>query len=139
MMQQMLLTGGGISATLPADMLIWDTDTVPSGALASLTINAAGTYTSVGNTNSVSGTWAIGGGTADYQFRMTVVSGTIGGASTGIWVGPSSSPTWSVSQAGTAPGGESTAEGTLEIRSNATGQVFTSSAVTLTAEVFSGA
>jgi len=138
MMQQMLLTGSGISATLPADILVWDTDTVPNGAAASLTINAAGTYTSVGNTNSVSGTWAIGGGTADYQFRMTVVSGTIGGASTGIWVGPSASPTWSVSVSGAATG-EQIAEGTLEIRSNATGQVFTSSAVVLHAEVFSGA
>lgn len=139
MMQQMLLTGSGISATLPADILVWDTHIHPTAALASLTINAAGTYTSVGNTASVSGTWAIGGGAADYQFRMTVISGSFGGASTGIWVGPSSSPTWSVSVPGTSPSGEQIAEGTLEIRSNATGQVFTSSFVTLHAEVFASA
>jgi hypothetical protein len=136
MMQQMLLTGSGISATLPPDLLVWDTDNVPSGSLASFTLNAAGTYTSVGNTNNVSGTWAIGGSAADYQFRLTVVSGSFGGASTGIWVGPSASPTWSVTQAGASPGGDTFAEGTLEIRSNATGQVFTSSNLTLQAEVF---
>lgn len=133
MMQQMLLGSGGISATLPATLLVWDTDISPATALASLTMNAAGTYTSVGNTNTVSGTWAIGGGASDYQFRLTVLSGTFGGASTGIWVGPSASPTWSATQATT---GSNTAEGTLEIRNNATGQVLATSTLTLEVEVF---
>lgn len=133
MMQQMLLGSGGISATLPATLLVWDTDISPGTALASLTMNAAGTYTSVGNTNNVSGTWAIGGGASDYQFRLTVLSGTFGGASTGVWVGPSSSPTWNATQATT---GSNTAEGTLEIRNNATGQVLATSTLTLEVEVF---
>lgn len=133
MMQQMLLGGGGISATLPATLLVWDTDISPGTALASFTMNAAGTYTSVGNTNDITGTWAIGGGVTDYQFRLTVISGTFGGASTGIWLGPSSSPTWSLTQASV---GQLTAEGTLEVRNNATGQVLATSTLTLEAEVF---
>ena len=135
-MQQMLLTGSGISATLPPNLYVYDTDIIPSGASASFTMNAAGTYSSVGNAANESGTWAIGGGATDYQFRLTVIYGIFGGASTGIWVGPSASPTWTVSQSGVSPGGNTTAEGTLEIRSNATGQVFTSSALILEAEVF---
>lgn len=136
MMQQMLLTGSGISATLPPDLYVYDTHLIGTSSSASFTLNAAGTYSSVGNSANVSGTWAIGGGATDYQFRLTVISGTFGGASTGIWVGPSASPTWTVFQSGVSPGGDTIAEGTLEIRSNATGQVFTSSLLVLEAEVF---
>lgn len=136
MMQQMLLGGGGISATLPATLQVWDTKISPASATASFTLNAAGTYTSVGSTASVSGTWAIGGGAADYQFRLTPTGGAFSGASTGIWVGPSASPTWSLTLSGI---GTDSAVGTLEIRNNATTQVLATSELTLNVDVFANA
>ena len=133
MMQQMLLISGGISATLPATLDVWDATIAPTHAVASFTLNAAGTYTSSGNTLNVSGTWAIGGGSSDYQFRLTVISGIFSGSATGTWLGPSVSPSWSITQTVV---GDKIAEGTLEIRNNATGQVLASSILTLTAEQF---
>ena len=131
-MQQLLLGSGGISATLPATITVWDTE-VGTTATASFTMNATGTYNSIGNVLSPSGTWAIGGGASNYQFRLTVTSGTFGGAATGTWVGPSASPTWSLSQAST---GSATAEGTLEIRDSSTFTVYASTTLTLEVEYF---
>lgn len=133
MMQQMLLIGGGIGATLPAELSVSDNTVHPTHAVASFTMNAAGTYTSSGNTTAPSGTWAIGGGAADYQFRLTVISGTFAGSATGTWLGPSVSPVWSITQ--TVPG-EKIAEGTLEIRANATAQVLATSNLILSANQY---
>ena len=132
MMQQVLLIGSGIGATLPADIEIRDSE-VGTSATASFTLNTSGAYSSVGNASSVSGTWALGGTGPAYDFRLTVSVGTFAGSATGSWINGSATATWSRTQASV---GDSSAEGVLEIRNATTLQVLTTANLTLIAEYF---
>lgn len=133
MISQILMSSyGGIGAVLPSAIVVTDRRIHPNASTASFTLNAAGTYTSVGNVIAPTGTWALYGGATDYQFRLTVITGTFSGASTGVWVGPSASPTWSLSIP-VNTFNDLTSEGLLEIRDNATLAVLASATLTLNA------
>lgn len=121
------------NASLPTPLDVFSLAVSPNTATASFTLNSNGTYSSFGTFFNPSGTWKIGGGIGlNYEARLTVVSGSFSGASTGVWLSVGSNRTWSVSRS--SPGSTS-ASGTLEIRDATSGTVFTNSTLTITAEV----
>lgn len=125
-----MAAGASTNASLPTPLDVYSIAVSPSTATTSFTLNSNGAYTS--NTG-VSGTWKIGGGLgSSYEARLTVTSGSFSGGSTGVWVSLGSDRTWSVSRSTL---GSTSASGTLEIRDATSGLVFTSSTLTLTAEV----
>lgn len=126
-----MAAGASTNASLPTPLDVFSIAVSPSTATSSFTLNSNGAYTST--PAGVSGTWKIGGGLgSSYEARLTVISGSFSGGSTGVWLSLGSDRTWSVSRSTL---GSTSASGTLEIRDATSGIVFTSSTLTLTAEV----
>lgn len=132
-MMQMLLGSAGKFAQLPSDITISDIVFSPSTSTASFTLNSAGTYTCLGSIKPADGTWLKGIGVgADYEARLTVVSGSFTTGTVGSWLSLGTSRQWTFSQISVGTG---SAAGTLEIRDPSSGFVFTSCNLTLNGEV----
>jgi hypothetical protein len=122
-----------LGATLPASISGNDVAISPSDAVVTLAVNAAGGWTCTGGGT---GTWKDGGTGADYDVRMTTISGTLSsGGPAGSWLNLASNRTFTRNE--TRNGFfSSTYQGTLEIRLAASPfTVLDSCTVTLTAEV----
>lgn len=92
------------------------------------------TETDNGGTPTVIGQWVTNlVDPSQYEARMTVNSGTIGGTSTGTWVNLGVNRTWTVSRDGALAGGTSNASALLEIRR--AGVVQDSATITFGAQV----
>ena len=120
----------GPAASLPANLYVEQNN--PSGsATASFTMNSNGTYSSVGNLSSESGTWQTGSGTgASYDVRVTLIDGSFDSGTTGSWLSLSSSRTWSMSTTTIQ-----FANSTIEVRDASTLVVLTTSSLFVQASV----
>lgn len=95
--------------------------TVGGSSIARMELNTDGVayytdYLGFGDNNlhSISGQWKLSGASSSFEARMSVVSGTIAGATTGSWLSLSTTRQWTcVKSSGT---GSNFAVGTLEIR-----------------------
>lgn len=122
----------GPNASLPASLYVEDNASAGSST-ASFTMNSNGTYSSVGNLSSVSGTWQTGTGTgSSYDVRVTLITGTFSSGTTGTWVSLSTTRSWSCVQS--SPGFKYT-NATLEIRDASTLAVLATSDLTVQASV----
>lgn len=121
---------GGVS--LPSSISVLDVEIAPTDATASFTISSAGTYASVGNGSSPSGTWLNIAPASDYDVMFTT-SDTPSGDLTNTWLNLASSRSWSVTDA-TVNGAPVTAVGTLSIRRSASGVVIDSCSLSIWAE-----
>ena len=72
-------------------------------------------------------TWLLSGAAADYEIRLTPISGSFGGSAVNTWLSLSASRAWTLA-AGVMP---ASINGTLEIRLVSTGEVLDSAGLTL--------
>lgn len=80
-------------------------------------------------------TWLLAGAAADYEIRMTTVSGTIfSGPAFGVWHSAASGLTWGISRSGGAPSaGTTTGTALLECRRASDGVIVASATINLEA------
>jgi hypothetical protein len=80
-------------------------------------------------------TWLTSGSASDYDFRMTMVSGTsFGGSALGTWLNAASTLTWALSKG--SPEGINTGTATLEIAPAGSASPIISATITITARWF---
>lgn len=119
---------------LPGTLTETDLIASPGVANATLTFNSDGTYAASDGTPS--GNWATPGSVgigAGYDIRWTTGTGTLSTGTADTWQSLSTNRVYGRNRTGV---GSNEATGTIEIRDASTLAVLTSSAGTLTAEVF---
>lgn len=127
-----LICGDGGGAELPGGgIAVIDTSVTPTNSQAVFTIEAAGTYVSVGSVQDPSGTWKLFGAGSDYEVNF-ITSDSPTGDAVNTWLGLGSDRGWAVTDS-VAGGGSVTASGTLSIRRASSGTVVASCALSLSA------
>ena len=121
--------GGGGSPVFLQDDTAQDTQTSPTPATATWSMNSGGT---VSGTAIGSYTWLNTGAAGDYELRATVTSGSLSTGASGIWQSLSSTRTWTRKRSGV---GNSVCTVKIEVRAVATGLIVATATINLDAEV----
>lgn len=109
----MMGDGGAGGAQLPASLSVTDFELSPTDSQCTITFDAAGTYSSIGNGSSPSGTWKLWGNGSDYDIRFDVSSGTLSAGTANTWENLGTSRAYVKTNTGT---GTLSVNGTLRIR-----------------------
>ena len=127
-------SGGTITLTT---ITIGDSEVSPDNALCDFTLGTTGGITYTGEDLTLApSTWGTGVAGADYEARMTTISGTLsaGSAATATWLVLSTARIWKRNRTSNVSGTD-TYSGTLEIRDVATQTVQASVTATISATV----
>lgn len=105
----------------------------PSPATAGYRLNSSGVAQSrVQNTYATLESWLISGAASDYEFRATLLSGTLSAGTVGSWLAGNSSPEWNCTDP-TVDGVDAEATILVEGRLASTGPVIDSATIVITA------
>lgn len=133
MMAMALRRAGSSVSLLFGSESVSDDQTFPSSASATYTLNADGTITLTPGGSS--GRWlSLGGTAANYDYRATLVTGTLSSGTTGAWTNLASPASFNVVRSSL---GAKTCQLTLEVGLAGEDTALRSATITLTALVSS--